>query len=66
MSYFKVMWGKISDTVGRAIRIDGSTHAIKTTTTENGRQHSAIVTKVLRMECNEKSSSCYRAYGMAV
>ena len=30
MSFFKTIWGKISDTVGRPVRIDASTHAIET------------------------------------
>lgn len=32
MSYFKAIWGKISDSVARAVRIDSSTHAMETIT----------------------------------
>ncbi len=30
MSYLKTIWGKISDTVGRGVRIDASTHSLQT------------------------------------
>ena len=40
MSYFKTIWGKISDTVARAVRIDASTHAMETIEYEHHEIHS--------------------------
>jgi hypothetical protein len=39
MSYFKTIWGKISDTVARAARLDASTHALQTIKYEHHEIH---------------------------
>lgn len=39
MSYWKQMWGKISDTVTRAVRIDSATHAMETIEYEHHEIH---------------------------
>lgn len=39
MSYFKTIWGLISDSVARAVRIDSSTHAMETISYEHHEIH---------------------------
>lgn len=39
MSYFKVIWGLISDTVGRAVRLDAATHTMITLDTSHCEIH---------------------------
>ena len=62
MSYFKTIWGKISDTIARPMRVDSSTHSLQVIDYGHHEEHSGSAYRVF---CNKDVANSAGTYNFA-